>query len=196
MDISANVAAALALLTDMLEDDGAGADLAASLQQVAADAAGAVPSFLGLTVTQLGVTPPFAITAMESGADDVRSSLLLPLPDGRSPPLGVILYAATPGAFVDLAADLAWMLGRPLTDFAVDQHVRPPPDPDAVESLHALSLINQAIGVLIGQGYRPADAGRALDARAAAAGHTRQDAARVILRGLPGGAGDQPPEVS
>lgn len=43
----------------------------------------------------------------------------------------VILYAAKPGAFIDLAADLAWLTGRSLTDFVLDRHLILPKAPDA-----------------------------------------------------------------
>jgi hypothetical protein len=186
MDISANLAAALALLTEDLDDDHARLDIAASLNQVAADAAAAVSSYVGLTVTQRDSTLPFTLTAMEDGADPeaVRSSLLFPLPADGGLPLDLILYAASPGAFVDLAADLSWVLGRPLTDFVIDDHLRPPPEPDTAQSLHTMSVINQAIGVLIGRGYDLEAAQRELDARAAGDGHTRYEAARVILQSL------------
>jgi len=186
MDISANLAAALALLTEDLDDDHARIDIAASLDRVAADMAAAIPSYVGLTVTQRDTTPPFTLTAMEDGADPeaVRSSLLFPLPDDGTVALDLILYAASPGAFVDLAADLAWMLGRPLTDFVIDAHLRPPPEPDYGQSLHVMSVINQAIGVLVGRGYGLGAARRELDVRAAGAGHTRDEAARVILQSL------------
>jgi len=34
--------------------------------------------------------------------------------------VALILYARSPGAFVDLAADVARLTGRPLTDFPLD----------------------------------------------------------------------------
>ena len=47
------------------------------------------------------------------------------------------------------------------------------------------SLINQAVGVLVGRGYTPERAILEIDARAAAAGHSRSDAAEVILSSSP-----------
>ncbi|TVS73821.1 hypothetical protein, partial [Mycobacterium helveticum] len=73
------------------------------------DAQAAVPSYLGLSVTVDGSIPPFTFTTLEDGAaKNVRTSLRLMLPgidDGRAAPLvALILYAGTPGTFVDLAA--------------------------------------------------------------------------------------------
>ena len=44
--------------------------------------------------------------------------------------MAIILYAGSPGTFVDLAADLAWLTARPLTDFVLDQHLTVPDGPD------------------------------------------------------------------
>lgn len=191
MDITAALAADLAILTEAL--DGSRADLAEALRQLTADVRLAVPSYVGLTVAASAGGAPLNLTALEPFADpaDAVTSLLMPLSDdgadGRSGPLVAILYAGRPGAFVDLAADLSWLTGRPLTDFEIDGHL-PVPAPDASGSVvRSASLINQAIGVLIGRGYTPEDADREIDARATAAGHTRVEAADTILTELAGG---------
>jgi len=54
----------------------------------------------------------------------------------------VILYAASPGAFVDLAADLSWLARLKLDEFALDQHL-PSVDPDTVGVGQAASLITR-----------------------------------------------------
>lgn len=88
-----------------------------------------------------------------------------------SPRRFVILYAATPGAFVDLAADLSWLAGLELDEFALDQHLNLPVDPETAGVGQAASLINQAIGVLVARGRTLGAASDELDARAADAGH-------------------------
>lgn len=193
MEINAALAADLGILSQAL--DGGGADLADALRQLGADARRAVPSYLGLTVEVGPSGDALRLTAMEPFVDpgDVISSLLLPVSEfsvqGVGAQLVVILYAARSGAFVDLAADLSWLTGRPLTDFAIDGHVRVPVPPASGSGVRGASLINQAIGVLIGRGYTPEEADVELDTQALAAGHTRVDAANVILAGLdPGGA--------
>jgi len=184
MKISAAMAADLGILTAALDEPGA--DVLHSLHRLGVDAHAAVPSFLGLSVTVDGSDPSFAFTSFEEGAaDGVRTSLRLTLPgageDSASPPVALILYAGTPGTFVDLAADLAWLTGRPPSDFALDQHLSAPAGSDAGTSLRAASAINQAIGVLIGRGYTPRQAQSKLDTQADGAGTDRDAAAQVIL---------------
>jgi hypothetical protein len=184
MKIGAALAADLGILTAALDEPGA--DVLRTLHQLGVDAQAAVPTCLGLSVTVDGSDPPFTFTTVEDGAaDDVRTSLRLRLAgvgDGRaSPSVALTLYAGTPGTFVDLAADLAWLTGRPPSDFALDQHLSVPAESDAATVLRAASVINQAIGVLIGRGYTPGQAHRELDSQADSAGTDRQTTAQFIL---------------
>ena len=184
MKIGAALAADLGILTAALDEPGA--DVLHSLHQLRADAQAAVPTYLGLSVTVDGSDPPFMFTIVEEGAaDDVRTSLRLTLPgvsDGRaSPSVALTLYAGTPGTFVDLTADLAWLTGRPPSDFALDQHLSVPAGSDAGTYLRAASVINQAIGVLIGRGYTPGQAHQELDTQADSAGTDRHTTAQFIL---------------
>jgi hypothetical protein len=184
MKISAALAADLGILTAALDEPGAG--VLHSLHRLGVDAQAAVPTFLGLSVTVDGSDPPFTFTIFEEGAaGGVRTSLRLTLPgvgDGwASPSVALILYARTPGTFVDLAADLAWLTGRPPSDFAHDQHLSVPAGSDAGTSLRAASVINQAIGVLIGRGYTPRQAHSKLDTQADGAGTDRYTTAQSIL---------------
>jgi hypothetical protein len=190
MKIGAALAADLGILTAALDEPGA--DLLHSLHQLGVDAQAAVPTYLGLSVTFDGSDPPFTFTTLEDGtAGDVRTSLWLTLPgvgvgvgvgDGRaSPSVALILYAGTPGTFVDLTADLAWLTGRPPSDFALDQHLSGPARPDTGTYLRTASVINQAIGVLIGRGYTPERAHRELDTQADSASTERHTMARFIL---------------
>jgi hypothetical protein len=184
MKIGAALAADLGILTAALDEPGA--DVLHSLHQLGVDAQAAVPTYLGLSVTVDGSDPPFTFTTVEDGAaDDVRTSLRLTLPgvsDGRaSPSVALTLYAGTPGTFVDLTADLAWLTGRPPSDFALDQHLSVPAGSDAGTYLRAASVINQAIGVLIGCGYTPGQAHRELDTQADSAGTDRHTTAQFIL---------------
>ena len=184
MKISAALATDLGILTAALDEPAA--DVLHSLHRLGVDAHAAVPSFLGLSVTVDGSDPSFAFTSFEEGAaDGVRTSLRLTLPgageDSASPPVALILYAGTPGTFVDLAADLAWLTGRPPSDFALDQHLSAPPGSDAGTSLRAASVINQAIGVLICRGYTPRQAHSKLATQADGAGTDRYTTAQSIL---------------
>ena len=185
MKIGAALAADLDILTATLDETGA--DVLHTLSQLGVDAQAAVPTFLGLLVTVDGSDPPFTFTILKDGAvaDEVRSSLRLRLPgvgDGESSlSVVLILYAATPGTFVDLAADLAWLTGRPLNDFVLDQHLPGPSRPDAGTYLRTGSAINQAIGVLIGRGYTPEQADRELDTQGERASIERHAIAQFIL---------------
>jgi hypothetical protein len=187
MTIGAALAASLGILTAALDESGA--DVLHSLHQLGVDAEAAIPSYLGLSVIVDSSDPPFRFTTLEDGAaDDVRTSLRLTLPDvgdGRaSPSVAFILYARTPGTFVDLTADLAWLTGRPLSDFVLDQHLSVPAGSDTGTYLRTASVINQAIGVLIGRGCTPGHAHRELDLQADGAGTDRYTAAQFILETL------------
>src|SRR5207253_102131 len=105
--------------------------------------------------------------------------------DGGGPPVAVILYAGRAGAFVDLAADLSWLTGVELADFALDEHLTVHSAADGAQVIQIASAVNQAIGVLIGRGLSPDEATFELDAHATAANHSRYDAAIVILSLLP-----------
>ena len=184
MKISAALAADLGILTAALDEPGA--DVLHTLHQLGVDAHATVRGYLGLSVTVDGSDPPFTFTIFEEGAaDGVRTSLRLTLPgvgDRRaSPSVALILYAGTPGTFVDLTADLAWLTGRPPSDFALDRHLSVLAGSDAGTSLRAASVISQAIGVLIGRGYTPRQAHSKLDTQADGAGTDRYTTAQFIL---------------
>jgi hypothetical protein len=185
MKIGAALAADLDILTAALDEPGE--DLLHTLHQLGVDAQAAVPTYLGLSVTVDGSDVPFTFTILENGAaaDDVRTSVRLTLPgvgNGcASPSVALILYAGTPGTFVDLTADLAWLTGRPPSDFVLDQHLSGPARPDTGTYLRTASVINQAIGVLIGRGYTPERAHRELDTQADCAGTDRHTTAQFIL---------------
>jgi hypothetical protein len=196
--ITPGLAAELGLLTQAL--DLPGADVAQSLNRLAVDAQAAVDSYLGMSVMIIADRSQFEFTLLSDNAqpEDVRTSLLVPLP---AAPLGamavtasatIVLYAATPGAFIDLAADLAWITGRPLADFRLDEHRTLPASYKSPAHLGAMSAINQAIGVLIGYGSTTEQAERDLYARAASDGIDLFGAATLILAGLTPPQPEQP----
>jgi hypothetical protein len=183
VEIAAALVADLALLSEALDEPEA--DVVESLRSLVADVRSSVGSYLGLTLTVTGSEPPLTITALEDDADpaDVAASIRVPLDVGGADiQISLVLYATTPGAFVDLAADLSWLTGRDLGDFALDRHVIGPDKLDGADGLGAASVINQAIGVLIGRGHTPSQARRELNSRATAAGTERHIAAAEILR--------------
>jgi hypothetical protein len=180
----------LGLLTDALDQPGT--DVAATLAALASDAAASVNSYLGLTVRMRAAGADVEVTTLLDQADAarVRSSLRIPLgapdsPEGRQGDrIDLVLFAATPGAFVDLAADLAWLTGRPMDDARLDHDVAGPFDLDPSRSLRARSSIDQALGVLIGGGLTSEQASSELDALAARDGVLRHQAAHAVLAAL------------
>lgn len=189
MTISLGLAAELDLLTRAL--DLPGTDVAETLIRLAADAKTAVDSYLGLSVMITANRSQFDLTVLDEGTqpEHVRTSLLVPLsgiPDvtTASASVALILYAATPGAFIDLAADLSWITGRTLADFRLDEQRTLISSYTNSSHLGATSDINQVLGVLIGRGSTPEQAERDLHERAAAAGIDLLGAATLILAAL------------
>ena len=190
MTISPGLAAELGLLTQAL--DLPGIDTAETLTRLAADAQTAVESYLGLSVVITANRAKFDFTVLNAGTrpEHIRTSVLVPLSPGpadgsaAAASVALILYAATPGAFIDLAADLSWITGRALPDFQLDQHRTLPDSATNPSPLAAMSSIDQALGVLIGRGSTPEQAERDLYERAAAAGIELVAAATLVLAAL------------
>ena len=190
-DLSPALAATLGLLTAALDDPGA--DIAVSVGALGAAAAAAIGSYLGLTVCISG-SSALRLTVWVPGKTMpvIRASLCIPMPnvgagtggDGAGVGVDLVVYAGRAGALVDLAADLSWLTGRDLSDFALDEHLHLPVDPDDTLTLLTASLIDQAIGVLIGRGHTPDQARRELDVHAARTGTDRSGAAAHILTTL------------
>lgn len=120
MQITALLAADLGLLTAALYDPTTQltTDVAQTVLTFGTNVRAAVRSFAGLTVTisivaRAGGAEPVVLrfTLLDDHVDssDVKTSLRLPGPtDGTDPgqlSVQVVLYAVTPGAFVDMAAD-------------------------------------------------------------------------------------------
>ena len=123
------LAADLAILTQALDEPDA--DIAATLRHLVVDARRAVRSHLELTVTAGNACCGLSFTTMEDHAArmEVGASLMMPLdrlcPDATGSHVVVIRYAASPDAFVDLAADLSWLARLELDEFGLDQHLPP-----------------------------------------------------------------------
>lgn len=192
MTIPAGLIADLHLLNEMLEDSPSGTapDIAATLTLLMSEAWLAVPSSLGLTVLLPQVGEPWLeITTIESDSDRerIRASMRFSVhgdsttgaPDMDA--IELILYAAQPGAFVDLAADLTWLTQRPWRDFRVDEDLMGPRETSGARALTSWSTINQARGLLINGGLTIDEADAKLDDRAASRGIGRHLAAAELL---------------
>lgn len=162
MDLSAELSADLALLSGAIQDSGDG--LAAGLDSLIEDLHRAVGSYLGLTVTIALDGHQISFTQrLRSG--QATTSLRIPLEDvagqGGS---ALVVYAATPGAFVDLAADMAWALKLDPAnlDLDLDEHRVMPATSSSVIGLREHASINRAIGALVEHGHTPESAGTEL----------------------------------
>lgn len=199
MEIGAAVAAELTLLSEALYDPTAepAPDLLDTVVKLQVRARSAVSSLLGMTVT-LSVEGDGAadrvvlrLTVLGDAAPgDIASSLRLPRRHearrpGR-PVVTVVLYAATPGAFVDMAADLTFLSGPGFDATELDQHRRLALEPDVVGVVQDESTVRQAIGVLLDRGRTREQASDEIDALADVAGTSRVVAAAGLLDGLPG----------
>lgn len=188
--IPTSLAADLALLTDAL--DVPATDIAATVAALMSEAAQGVSSYVGLSVRVCSLHPRVELTTLESSERaSIRASLRVPMltrptsQQDESVRFVLILYAAKVGALIDLAADLAWLTGRSLDELRLDEDIAAGVHLHPAESLRARSTINQAIGVLIGQGRTAVDANTELDRRATHTGLPRHAAAVELLASLP-----------
>jgi hypothetical protein len=188
----------LALLTGALDVDGV--DIESTLALLTSDVAAAVSSYVGLSVR---VGPPGSqaeLTTLAAGADAARivTSLRIPVPDAPGTPgpsVLIVLYASSPGAFVDMAADLAWLTTRELVEIGLDLDVGEGIHAHSATSLRSRSTVDQAIGVLVGRGSTPGQASAELDSLASDAGGDRLAAAVEILSALSGPGADVAPDA-
>jgi hypothetical protein len=187
VDISANLASDLALLSQSL--DGGRVDLESALRALSANLALAAPSYHGLTMTIALESHDVSFTVRQpGGVPVVGASLRIPLaavtPAGGDSAL--VLYAAAPGAFVDLAADLAHALGVKPAALVLDGHLAPPDASTELTGLGAHMAVNQAIGVLIERGHTQASADLELRRLAGTNGGSLHTTASALIREIPG----------
>jgi hypothetical protein len=158
MDVPAALHADLAALSDALEG---GTDLEALLEGLVDHARAAVESFLGMTVTVVAQGQKISFTVRdERDGREIVASLRIPLGADAGSAVGsaLTLYAAVPGAFVDLAADMSYALSVPLEDLHLDAQLTAADGYAGIEGMATHSAINQAVGVLINDGHTPESA--------------------------------------
>lgn len=152
------------LLTLAAALDEPGADLEAQLSSLLDDLVAAVPSLLTASLSVTVDDYEFAITVPpDTAADPGVTSILIPLTgvtSDESTSACLLLWATTPGAFVDFAADVAHLLDIELGDVVLDRARRDsgpgdPGEPDlsVMPETVALTLtdratIDYAIGIL------------------------------------------------
>lgn len=186
MDSSPAIAAALAALAHVLDESGPD-DIQANVESLLADLKRAVPSFIGMTVTIALDDHEVSFTVHADGPIKPATSLLIPL-ESPAPSAAaastLLLHAATPGAFVDLAADLSYALSIELSRLILDGHLELPEHSDGLSGLDDYAAINQATGILIGRGNTP-EAARAELQRLAALDHgSLRAAADTLIRSV------------
>jgi hypothetical protein len=187
VDFPHQVSNQLDILTDALEDPGT--DLTTVLAALIDDLRAAIPSVLGLSVTITQAGDTITLTTVEPHTPATTgASVHLPLNEvtAADPGSTATFYAARPGAFVDLAADIRYACGLD-GQVVIDGH-RHDPLPAAgargwtgLAGLAELSMINQAIGVLIGLGHHPDTARTALQRRADQTGTALGAAAQHLI---------------
>jgi hypothetical protein len=142
----------------------------------------AIPSYCSLVLRLVVSGMPVTLQILEPGVTAAaRTSLLLPLEgQGFGASSSLTVFAAVPGALVDLAADLAFALG--LGDRVVlDQHHETAPTDSGLRGVAELSRINQAVGILIARGHEPDDARARLQDGAAREGRTELAVAEELV---------------
>ncbi len=113
---------------------------------------------MSLTLTIDGHDVTLNLTDDNVESRQVASSLQLTLADISSRPVGrVVLYAAAPGAFVELADELRHSLALGDGELRLDENLTKNMT-SGLTGARELSSINQAIGFLIHQGQSPENA--------------------------------------
>ncbi len=130
----------------------------------------AAPSCLGLSMTLVVDGQAITLTAMDPDSDAIGIASSLRLPLCRLAPVAegseLVLYAATPGAFVDLAADVSYALGLTPKDLHLDLNLTAPLNRSGIDGVVQHSMVNRAVGILIGRGHTPEAARRQLQHQA------------------------------
>ncbi len=181
-----SLATALAVLAGDLTDPSV--DLGPGLARLTTVVRAAVPSYCGLSITVLTDGIPVTITAphpaidpatdsdSDSDSDSAASmvqaatSLVLPLSAiSRTTEGELVFFAAAAGAFVDLAADLAYETATDLVMFALDTRLGA--SVGLAVGVEGFSVIHRALGVLIESGHTPEQARARIAQLAAGDGH-------------------------
>jgi hypothetical protein len=163
--------------------------LAAALSGLCVDVEVAVPSWMSVSIVLASLSDADVEVAIVApgGQDGARvfSSLAVPLSE-LDPGDQLIIRARAAGAFLLLADDLAGRLGgaRPIV---VDRHLDSSASGETAAAMFAgLSVVDQAIGVLLDRGLSPPQARQDLQRRAQASGVSVAAAARSLLATVSG----------
>ena len=168
MDLPSDLASRL---RDLVQSIGSGEEtLTDSLDALASLLVAVVPSYLGFRLTLVVDEWPITLTAF-SVVDGERpaTSLRLNLStqgSGFDPDSQIVLYAANPGAFVDLATDIDYLHRQGYAGdghgtrqaVALDIDLPPITLVSGFVGLTEYETVNRALGMLIQRGQEPAEA--------------------------------------
>lgn len=182
MQVPAAMARDLALLSESL--DGPSTSLVSRVEALSDMVRSAVDAYLGLTLALVGPAGDVCMSSLPAASGiDASAGSSIRLPVGE-PTVDIILYAARPGAFVDLSADLAWLTGADLGEIQIDAHLVPiAPAAVAVRSVARQAAVDQAFGALIGGGATPEEATATLAVLAPLTDHEQWAAVLAVLEG-------------
>ena len=193
MELSTRLSDQLSLLALGSVSDGTG--LTADVTALVAALDEAVSGYAGLRLTLVHDGHPVQVTAVpppETGPP-VVTSLRVPLPpvSGALEEGGeLVVWSSVPGALVDLAADVGYVLhgrtdgpaGRAQAVVALDDDLPRPGATSGVRGLDELATLHRATGLLIGQGHDPGSAHDVLRRLAAEEGLSSYELADRLLR--------------
>lgn len=180
--------AVVELLSAAITADGPG--LSSHLDALSDALLAAVSSYLGFTIATKQLVISWGPHLPTRPGEPIRagSTLRWNLNPTATPEAAVtlVLFAAKPGAWVDLSADLAWLIQCSPQHLTIDGDLSATVSLDTTDLIGA-SIINQAIGALIGEGHPPGEADKELDARARVSNTDCVSAARRLLDNLTAG---------
>jgi len=157
---------------------GSDNELRRSMSTLVVSVKRAAPSYSGLAITVMIDDQPVTLTSMEpfTDASAIVTSLRLSLGwlTSLSSASQITFYAATPGTFVDLAADLSYVIGA--VSLRLDEDLPSRFGSDLI-GVNELSAINKAIGILVGHDHTLGSARRELQRMADAAAISLSQAA-------------------
>lgn len=150
--------ALIADLQDLAIDLAAGSYSRTTLEMLQRDLRSSVSTALGASITVPGIQVrgaalPLNLVSQTVEPHQIAAGLGLALDRFCTTAAGVItFYASAPGAFVQLAADFASVLQLSPDD--LDQNPPLPVTPlhSDISGLQDLTMINQAVGILMGRG--------------------------------------------
>lgn len=172
------------LLASLAEPDPASLTdlgLADSLTRLVAALKRVTPSYRGLAIALVMDGRPVRLTLAEpssSGAVSTSLSMSLSWVPALAEGSRITFYAAVPGSFIDLAADLAFTLGS--VDLWHDDDL-PPILASDLTDLRELLVLEKAVGILLDHGHTPDSARRLLARAAEAAGTSSGRVAEAVL---------------